>query len=491
VEVAGSNPAAPTIESITYGIAVQKHLWHFPLSFTPEALCALKRTATLPHRLAGAPFRERSEPSAKQLLKSFPRFGDELEEMEYPGCRPEATLHSPIIDAKRKRELSIMFCLEIRPFLVAAILCVLSPLFCVAQEPAVSSEVSYVSFEIPGALGTYPMSINNSMAVAGYYYASFTVTRGFLRDPDGAITTFDVPGGFWTEPESINAAGEITGFYEVVSGIPQGFVRYPNGHMVTFDPPGFRLNPPQAQPVSVNDFGVIAGNYPFPLVATDGFTRSAAGEFTSFGFGDGADYATTVTGLNASGTTVGFFVQNFPGFVSFLQHPDGFSTQFFVPVNGGGDGHEATIAESINADGVIAGWYTACADPCATITTGGFVRSPQGVFTLFTPPGSIVTSPRTGYASETGSPAPESESLSAPHRLSINFAGTISGSYKDIEGAQHGFVRNPYGTITSFDPPRGGQTTATSINDSGVIAGSYFYDWNTQIAQGFLRLPKP
>ena len=52
-------------------------------------------------------------------------------------------------------------------------------------------------------------------------------------------------------------------------------------------------------------------------------------------------------------------------------------------------------------------------------------------------------------------------------------------------------MRNPYGTMTSFDPPRGGKTTATSINDSGVIAGSYFFDWNAQIAEGFLRLPQP
>jgi hypothetical protein len=82
-------------------------------------------------------------------------------------------------------------------------------------------------------------------------------------------------------------------------------------------------------------------------------------------------------------------------------------------------------------------------------------------------------------------------SLSAPHRLSINQAGSITGSYLDADGAQHGFVRNPYGTITSFDPPRGGNTSATSINDSGVIAGSYYYDWNAQIAEGFLRIPQP
>jgi len=113
------------------------------------------------------------------------------------------------------------------------------------------------------------------------------------------------------------------------------------------------------------------------------------------------------------------------------------------------------------------------------------VRSPQGVFTRFNPPGTIVTLP-----DEPGLVFGD-ESFTAPHRLSINQEGSITGSYVDADGAQHGFVRNPYGTITSFDPPKGKQTTATSINDSGVIAGSYFYDWNNQIAEGFLRVPQP
>jgi uncharacterized membrane protein len=384
-----------------------------------------------------------------------------------------------------KVEILIMCSSKIRHCLVAMSY-MFSSLLCAAQEPVISNEVSYQSFEVPGALGTYPMSINNSMAVTGYYYASSTITRGFLREADGTIATFDVLGGLWTEPESINATGDIAGFYEVVSGVPQGFVRYSNGRIVTFDPIGFRLNPPEAQPVSMNDFGVIAGNYPFPLSATDGFRRSAAGEFTSFGFGDGANYETVVTGLSASGTVVGFFSIGFPNFASFIWHPDGFSSQFIVPLSevGAEDGSEATIAEGINARGDIVGWYTACTNPCATMSTGGFVRSPQGTFTLFTPPGTMVTLPRMGYQLN-------AESSSAPHRLSINEEGSITGSYTGSGGAQHGFVRGAYGAITSFDPPSGRQTTATSINDNGVIAGSYFYDWNSRISQGFLRVPRP
>jgi hypothetical protein len=101
---------------------------------------------------------------------------------------------------------------------LVATLCLLSPLFCAAQEPAVNNQVSYLSFEVPGALGAYPMSINASMAVTGYYYVAPTETRGFLRKQDGAILLFGIPGALWVEPESINGGGDITGFYELVSG---------------------------------------------------------------------------------------------------------------------------------------------------------------------------------------------------------------------------------------------------------------------------------
>jgi hypothetical protein len=241
---------------------------------------------------------------------------------------------------------------------------------------------------------------------------------------------------------------------------------------------------PQSQPVSINAFDEIAGDYPFPDPAsTDGFTASRTGAFTTIGFALGAAYQTVVTGLNDSGTVIGYFAVD-SNISSFLRHPDGFSTLIDVPVDVGNDGRLETIAESINADGVVAGRYYTCLQPCTSPATGGFVRSPQGIFTLFSSPGKIVGLPVELYE-------PFGVSITAPHQLSINQAGTITGSFVDTQGAQHGFVRNPYGTITSLDPPRGGKTTATSINDSGVIAGSYFYDWNNQIAQGFLRLPKP
>ncbi len=99
--------------------------------------------------------------------------------------------------------------------------------------------------------------------------------------------------------------------------------------------------------------------------------------------------------------------------------------------------------------------------------------SPDGVYTLFAPPGALLASPVGG---------------TVPHPISINQAGDITGSYTDSGGVQHGFVRNPYGTLTTFDPPEGGQTTATSINDGGEVAGFYHYHSGGPPV-GFIRVP--
>jgi hypothetical protein len=108
------------------------------------------------------------------------------------------------------------------------------------------------------------------------------------------------------------------------------------------------------------------------------------------------------------------------------------------------------------------------------------VMSPDGKFTLFRLPGTI---------------PPLSENVlplisDSPDRVSIDQAGDITGSYTDAAGVQHGFVRNPYGTVTSFDPPEGKGTTATSINDGGAIAGFYHYHGGGGPPVGFIRVPQ-
>jgi hypothetical protein len=75
---------------------------------------------------------------------------------------------------------------------------------------------------------------------------------------------------------------------------------------------------------------------------------------------------------------------------------------------------------------------------------------------------------------------------------SINEEGAITGTYSDVNGAFHGFLRAPDGTFTTLDAPGAGTglfqgTDARRINAAGVITGEYI-DVNGT-SQGFLRAP--
>jgi hypothetical protein len=383
------------------------------------------------------------------------------------------------------------------PRLIAAVLCVLGPLTCAAQGGSINGEASYVSFSVPGSVGTYPMSINSLMTVTGYYYVAHvtpTLVRGFVRDADGAITTFDVGGPFglgdgtvWTIPESINGAGDITGFYQYPPVGPagdawgeiapvEGFLRYADGQAISIQaPPPDEYFLPIAQPVSINDFDEVVGNAPY-LTPISVFTRSRGAVYKA---GISFNKLTVATAINDSGSVVGFSGRTGIPSTGFVLHPDGFAAPVDVPAQSGPScAANGTFPDGINAAGTIAGWYVSSTDNCATANTGGFVMSPDGVFSLFQPPGMLLASPVGGFGG----------SLLAPHSISIDEAGDVTGSYTDTGGVEHGFVRNPYGTLTTFDPPEGDQTIATSIADGGLVAGYYEYNSGGP-AVGFIRIP--
>ena len=77
-------------------------------------------------------------------------------------------------------------------------------------------------------------------------------------------------------------------------------------------------------------------------------------------------------------------------------------------------------------------------------------RPGSGQFVRFDPPGSTSTLPS-----------------------GITPDGTITGSYTDVSGVQHGFLRNPAGKFATFDPPGSTETTPTAISWRGDIAGAY------------------
>ena len=68
--------------------------------------------------------------------------------------------------------------------------------------------------------------------IAGVFGDSTTITHGFVRKVDGAISTFDAPGagtvsGSYqgTTPECINSVGEIAGYFVDSNQVVHGFLR--------------------------------------------------------------------------------------------------------------------------------------------------------------------------------------------------------------------------------------------------------------------------
>ena len=103
-------------------------------------------------------------------------------------------------------------------------------------------------------MSTEGRSINDSGAITGIYFDAAFVEHGFVRDPEGSITSFDAPNaGGQTYALSISASGTITGSSN--SGL--GFVRDPQGNITSFAVVGTS----SASPNSINASGAVTGSY--------------------------------------------------------------------------------------------------------------------------------------------------------------------------------------------------------------------------------------
>jgi hypothetical protein len=194
----------------------------------------------------------------------------------------------------------------------------------------------------------------------------------------------------------------------------------------------------------------------------------------------------------------GAFCQNYVGIIVF---PTPFGTIA-----------KHTVPTSINEQGEIAGYYTEGAGD----TPHGFVRAAEGgTITSFDVPGSFhgtfafsinAAGAITGYFNTPPLPPlgirpsgfvrnPEGNftTFDPPGSIStmpqsINARGAITGYYNESNLLIHGFVRESNGTITSFDPPESISTMAVGINANGTITG-YFQVANMRV-HGFIRHPK-
>jgi hypothetical protein len=197
-----------------------------------------------------------------------------------------------------------------------------------------------------------------------------------------------------------------------------------------------------AIPLSINTAGTITGSS-----GSNGFVGTAGGTITTFDVSGAV--ATVADSINSAGVIAGHWGDANAVNHGFVRAADGTITTFDAAGAGKVSG-QGTVPKSINADGVIAGIYH---------VAHGFVRSADGTITEFS-------------VSSAGNATP----------ASINTDGVITGYYSDASGVYHGFVRSASGTIMSFDAPGAGTTGdlaikegtfAESINDDGVITGYY------------------
>jgi hypothetical protein len=125
-------------------------------------------------------------------------------------------------------------------------------------------------------------------------------------------------------------------------------------------------------------------------------------------------------------------------------------------------GSANVTARAVNAAGQVTGtWY----DPVAPFHGHGYVRDAAGTYTTFDAP-----NPSKTVLTQYTNPK------------SINDSGDIAGSYVDSNNANHLFWRNARGRVVTYDISGATSYAALTINNNGVIAGSY---WNGSAQVGF------
>lgn len=293
----------------------------------------------------------------------------------------------------------------------------------VITSTAHAATYSISTFDVGlGAIGVgfahdlFSAGINDSGAVVGAYirpnFGEFPVYSGFLRTPDGTVTSFDAPIGAnviyeGTSAAALNNTGQVVGYGRYQSN-RYAFTRDLQGGMTTFS----GGNEFVTLPFGINDAGEIVGVY-LDSASTGlefrSFFRDANGAVTPIS--EPGPLQPLVNDINNIGQMVGSY-----GAHGYLRNRDGSVTLFDVPSDfATASGREllGTFARGINDNGVIVGSYLiglSGEEPRA------FVRDLDGNFSMFNVPGALAT--------ELGG---------------INNAGQLVGAFRDNAGT-HWFI---------------------------------------------------
>jgi hypothetical protein len=266
----------------------------------------------------------------------------------------------------------------------------------VAAEP-----VSFTSFDIPGASSYFVAGINDEGLVAGTWTAADGSSVGFIRFPDGRISTPIVDpndNSGLTVLRAINDEGVIAGFYG--ANVSNGFL-LTEGKFQTVDFPGAVSTALRG----INNLGDVSGTYSIVDLNADefGFIIPRRGAAISFKLPDPSATGIVAGGINDLRQLVGYYTDATSTLVGFLRQPSGQFVNIIFP------GALSTQVYGINDCGIVVGvWGDAG-------TAHGFYGRP-GNLQSFDLPGAAAT-----------------------FSQGINNEGRIVGRYA-ADGVSHAFV---------------------------------------------------
>ncbi len=157
---------------------------------------------------------------------------------------------------------------------------------------------AFTEYDVPGAVNTLVLAINNSRDFVGNTDDGVT-DSGFLSS-GGSLTKFSIPGALQTNPNSINDVKNSVGFYFDAELVIHGFIRKRDGTLIfPVDPPGST----QTILFGNNDRGAKVGRYADSSGITHGLFVIGGDNFVSYDI-PGATL-TSLNGINQSGIICG------------------------------------------------------------------------------------------------------------------------------------------------------------------------------------------
>ena len=286
----------------------------------------------------------------------------------------------------------------------------LKPLFAslfLVSTAIYAATYTYATIQYPGAIGTYPVSVNNEGEIAGYFFDSeytahgFTYTAGVFTKIDaggncyesfvtgvndmgvlagycfatqggtlnfvgkpGAFAFYKVPGVLDSYTEGINNYDLTVGWYVTNTNDIASFFTQSGKQLKTFTAP----NSPGTAVYGINNVGVAVGN---AIPGTGGLQRGfvlSKGTYTFFYYP--ASYESFFNGVNDSAQIVGDYSLVARGPVFAFVFQGGTYTDLTVP------NATSSVANGINNEGLVVGYYVTGASSIST-NASGFVATPQ------------------------------------------------------------------------------------------------------------------